>query len=170
MPEIDIQSEAEIRTWKINLALKGTPDNLDVTLTSVPSETEADILSLILLGRTTGELTSGAGGSQSTTSQIMAGMITDTFGDDIKRSTGVDILQVESTDGRGNQDAGGVKVTLGKHLSDRMTVKYAIQTTNGETIQRAIMEYKLLERILVNGSQSTNGLFGAELVYRIEFR
>lgn len=170
VPEIDIQSEAEIRTWKINLALKGTPDNLDVTLTSVPSETEADILSLILLGRTTGELTSGAGGSQSTTSQIMAGMITDTFGDDIKRSTGVDILQVESTDGSDNQDAGGVKVTLGKHLSDRMTVKYAIQTTNGETIQRAIMEYKLLERILVNGSQSTNGLFGAELVYRIEFR
>lgn len=168
--EIDIESEAEIRTWEITLALKGKLDNLDVTLTSVPSETEADILSLILLGRTTQELSSGQGGIQRTTSQIMAGMIADTFGDEIKRNTGVDILQVENTDSDNGEDASGVKVTVGKHLSNRMTVKYAIETINGETKQWAIMEYKLLERILVNGSQSTTGLFGAELIYRIEFR
>jgi autotransporter translocation and assembly factor TamB len=169
-PEIDIESETEIRDWRINLALKGTPDNLAISLTSVPTETEADILSLILLGRTTREITSGASGSQRTTSQIMAGMIADTFGDDIRRSTGIDILEVEDTTGREGQDAGGVKVTIGRHLSDRMTVKYGIETMNGETIQRAMVEYKLLERILVNGSQSNSGLFGAELIYRIEFR
>jgi len=168
--EIDIESEAQIRTWKITLALKGTLDNLQITLTSEPSETEADILSLILLGQTTAELSGGEGGAQRTTSQIMAGMIADTFGDEIKRNTGVDILQVENTDSDNGEDAGGVKVTVGKHLSNRMTVKYAIETINGETKQWAIMEYKLLERILVNGSQSNTGLFGAELIYRIEFR
>ena len=101
---------------------------------------------------------------------IMAGMIADTFGDQIRDNTGVDILQVENTESDDGKDAGGVKVTVGRHLSNRMTVKYAIETINGETKQWAIMEYKLLERILVNGSQSTTGLFGAELVYRIEFR
>jgi translocation and assembly module TamB len=168
--EIDIESEAEIRTWRINLSIKGTLDNLNITLTSVPTETEADILSLILFGRTARELTAGEGGSQRTTSQIMADMLADTLGDDLKKRTGVDILQLETTDGIDQQDTGGIKVTVGKHLSDRMTVKYAIETINGETQQWAIMEYKLLERILVNGSQSSAGLFGAELVYRIEFR
>jgi translocation and assembly module TamB len=69
---------------------------LDITLTSQPAETDADILSLILFGRTARELTAGEGGAQRTTGQIMAEMIADTLGDDIKKTTGVDILQVET--------------------------------------------------------------------------
>ncbi len=167
--EIDIASQAEIRSWTINLALKGPLDNLEIQLTSVPSETEADILSLILFGRTSRELSAGEGGVTRTTAQIMAEMLAGTFGEELRNRTGVDILQVESTSGSG-EDVGGIKVTVGKHLSNRMTVKYAIETISGETKQWAIMEYRLLERILVNGFQASSGSFGAELVYRVEFR
>ncbi len=168
--EIDIESQAQIRSWKINLGIKGTPDNLDITLTSQPSETNADILSLILFGRTAQELTAGEGGAQRTTGQIMAEMIADTLGEDIKKSTGLDILQLETNDSSDGQNAAGVKVTVGKHLSDRMTVKYALDTKDGEITQTAITEYKLLEHILVSGFQDSKGMFGSELVFRIEFR
>jgi autotransporter translocation and assembly factor TamB len=168
--EIDIQSEAQIRTWKITLGIKGTPDNLDVTLTSQPAETDADILSLILFGRTARELSAGEGGAQRTTGQIMAEMIADTFGDDIKKTTGVDILQLETNGSGDGQDDAGVKVTVGKHLSDRMTVKYAVESKDGEIVQRAITEYKLLEHILISGFQDNQGIYGSELVFRIEFR
>jgi autotransporter translocation and assembly factor TamB len=168
--EIDIQSEAQIRTWKITLGIKGTPDNLDVTLTSQPAETDADILSLILFGRTARELSAGEGGAQRTTGQIMAEMIADTFGDDIKKTTGVDILQLETNGSGDGQDDAGVKVTVGKHLSDRMTVKYAVESKDGEIVQRAITEYKLLEPILISGFQDNQGIYGSELVFRIEFR
>ena len=168
--KIDIESETTIRTWTITLAIKGTPDNLDLTLSSVPTETNADILSLILFGRTSQELTAGEGGGQATTSQIMAGMIADTYGAEIKKNTGVDILQVEANGSSDGQETAGVKVTVGKHLSDRMTVKYAISSKDGEIIQRAITEYKLLENLLVSGFQDTQGIFGTELVFRIEFR
>jgi autotransporter translocation and assembly factor TamB len=169
--EIDIQSQTQIRTWEINLSIKGTPENLDVTLTSQPAETDADILSLILFGRTARELSAGEGGAQRTTGQIMAEMIADTLGDDIKRTTGVDILQLETNGGSADgQDAAGIKVTVGKHLSDRMTVKYAVESKDGEFIQRAITEYKLLEHILVSGFQDNQGIYGSELVFRIEFR
>jgi autotransporter translocation and assembly factor TamB len=168
--EIDIASQVEIRSWTINLVLKGALDNLEIQLTSVPSETEADILSLILFGRTTRELTTGGGGATRTTAQIMAEMLAGTLGEELRTRTGVDILQVENTGGSDAEDAGGIKVTVGKHLSNRMTVKYAIETVNSETKQWAIMEYRLLERILVNGFQASNGSFGAELVYRVEFR
>jgi translocation and assembly module TamB len=168
--EIDIQSQAQIRTWKINLGIKGTPENLDITLTSQPAETDADILSLILFGRTAQELSAGEGGAQRTTGQIMAEMIADTLGDDIKKNTGLDILQVETTDSSDGQNAAGVKVTMGKRLSDRMTVKYAVETKDGEVTQAAITEYKLLEHILVSGFQDSKGIYGSELVFRIEFR
>ncbi|MBC2710859.1 MAG: translocation/assembly module TamB domain-containing protein [Desulfosarcina sp.] len=100
----------------------------------------------------------------------MAEMIADTFGDDIKKTTGIDILQLESNGSSDGEDDGGVKVTVGKHLSDRMTVKYAVETKDGEITQRAITEYKLLEHILVSGFQDTKGVYGSELVFRIEFR
>jgi translocation and assembly module TamB len=167
--EIDIVSQAEIRSWTITLAIKGPPDNLEFQLSSVPSETDADILSLILFGKTNRELTSGEGGSTLSTGQIMAEMIADTFGDDIKKNTGIDILEVEEN-GSSDEDAGGVTVTVGKHLSDRMTVKYAVESKDGEIIQRAISEYKLLEHILVSGFQDSKGVYGSELVFRIEFR
>jgi autotransporter translocation and assembly factor TamB len=167
---IDIESETTIRTWTITLAIKGTPDNLDLKLSSVPTETDADILSLILFGRTAQELTAGEGGAKRTTGQIMAGMIADTFGAEIKKTTGVDILQVEANGSSDGQETAGVKVTVGKHLSDRMTVKYAVSSKDGEIIQRAITEYKLLENILVSGFQDNQGIFGTELVFRIEFR
>jgi autotransporter translocation and assembly factor TamB len=168
--EIDIESLAQIRTWRINLGIKGTPENLDITLTSQPAETDADILSLILFGRTAQELSAGEGGAQRTTGQIMAEMIADTFGADIKKTTGVDILQLETNGSSDGQDAAGVKVTVGKHLSDRMTVKYAVESKGGEVVQRAITEYKLLEHILVSGFQDNQGIYGSELVFRIEFR
>ena len=175
--EIDIASQAQIRTWTITLTIKGPPDNLDIKLSSVPSETDSDILSLILFGKTGRELTGGEGGAKSSTGQIMAGLIADTFGEDIKKNTGVDILEVKENDagssssnGGDEEEAGGVTVTVGKHLSDRMTVKYAVESKDGEIIQRAITEYKLLENILVSGFQDTNGIYGSELVFRIEFR
>jgi hypothetical protein len=51
-----------------------------------------------------------------------------------------------------------------------MTVKYAVETKNGEVVQRAITEYMLLENILVSGFQDTQGIYGSELTFRIEFR
>ncbi len=164
---VDIESVTTIRKWTITLAVKGTPDNLELKLSSVPAESDSDILSLILFGRTGQELVGGEGGGKRSNAQIMAGMIADTFGEDIKKNTGLDILQLETGDG---EDATGTKVTIGKNLSDRMTLKYAVDSTDGAVVQRAIAEYKLLERILLSGFQDNQGVFGGELMFRIEFR
>ncbi len=164
---IDIEGQTTIRTWTITLAVKGTPDNLQLKLSSVPAESDSDILSLILFGQTGQELVAGEGGSKRSNAQIMAGMIAETYGGDIKKNTGVDILQLESGAG---QDTDGTKVTVGKHLSDRITLKYAVESKDGTVVQRAIAEYKLLERILLSGFQDNQGVFGAELMFRVEFR
>lgn len=122
---------------------------------------------MILFGRTGQELVGGEGGSKRSNAQIMAGMIADTFGEDIKKTTGLDILQLETGEG---QDVAESKVTVGKNLSDRITVKYAVESRDGTMIQRAIMEYKLFERILLSGFQDNQGVFGGELMFRVEFR
>ena len=166
---IDLESEVKVRDWMIYLKITGTPDALNLSLSSDPEEEDNDILSLLVLGKTSRELIAGEGGSTQTTSAMIAALVTSRYGEDLKKATGLDILEVES--GTGQEDsADTMKVTIGKELSRRITLKYAMESANSELSQRAIAEYKLLENILVNGFQDTRGTFGADVQFRLEFR
>ena len=168
-PTLDIQAETRIRKWKINLSVEGTPDNLTIALSSTPSETDADILSLILLGQTSSEFSKNGGG-RATTGQLLAELAASTWGEDIKKETGVDILEVETGDQEDEENSDRIQVTVGKKLTSRLTFKYAVESKNNQLVQRAISEYRLLEHMSASGFQDTAGNYGGELLFRIEFR
>ena len=170
-PTIDIESTVKIRRWLITLTLYGTPETMTLTLSSDPSEEDGDILSLLILGQTTRELIGREGGTSRTTEQMAAELLASTFGDDIRRITGLDFFEVETElDDDYIEESEGVMVTMGKKLSDRLTLKYAVDSRTGEMIHRAISEYQLLENVIVSAFQDTFGIFGGEILYRLEFR
>ncbi|MFH2045251.1 MAG: translocation/assembly module TamB domain-containing protein [Pseudomonadota bacterium] len=169
-PTFDIKSEVQVRQWKIFLEISGTREAIVLKLTSEPAEEREDILSLLLVGKTSRELIKSGGGVSQSTEQILAEMIASTLGDDIKKTTSLDYLEVETTDNKNGENEGYVKVTIGKDLSKRLTIKYAVASEKGEFIRRAIAEYKLLQNLRLSGYQDTSGLYGGELKYRIEFR
>jgi len=59
---------------------------------------------------------------------------------------------------------------VGKELSQRVTVRYGMQTKNARVIQQVITEYKFLEKLLMNAFQDMEGNFGGGLQFRLEFR
>jgi translocation and assembly module TamB len=166
-PTLDIVAETTIQKWLITLTIKGTPDDLSITLHSNPPETDSNILSLILLGRTADDV--GRAGS-ATTSQMLASLVESAWGEDIRKGIGLDILEVETGASPNDENQERIQVTVGKRLSPRLTVKYSVETGSGETVQRATSEYRLLENILASGFQDTLGVYGGELLFRIEFR
>ena len=169
-PTLDIRSEVKIRSWTVNLEISGTPEELIFKLTSDPPEEDQDILSLLVFGKTTAEMIEGEGGTKKTTQQMLAELIASTFGDDIKKATGLDILEVETVEEDQEEPSDRIKVTMGKKLSKRTLVKYSVESKEGEVIQTATGEYKLLENVMLNGFQDTKGSFGGGLLYRLEFR
>jgi translocation and assembly module TamB len=145
-------------------------DNLKFNLSSNPSESEQDILSLLISGKTTQELIAGQGGSLLSPKQMLAGVLAENAQKEIKNATGLDIVTL-GYNGTGNGGTpGGVNVTLGKELSKRVTVKYGAQTTNGKVIQSVIAEYKFLETLLMNTFEDNEGNYGAGIQFRLEFR
>ncbi len=169
-PTLDIKSKVPVRNWMIFLEVSGTPDQLRFVVSSDPAEEDQDIISLLMIGKTTRELIEGEGGASKSTEQMLAEMIASTFGEDIKKRSGLDLLEVETQEG-GDEDAvNRIKVTMGKKISKRMTMKYSVESRNGEVIHRTSSEYKLLENIFLSGFQDTKGSFGGELMYRLEFR
>ena len=90
--------------------------------------------------------------------------------DSIKRVSGVDIFEVDTENPDDEPDSDRIQVTLGKKLSRRMTVKYALESKQGALTRRVISEYKLIDELLMTGFQDSTGIFGGELVFRLEFR
>jgi autotransporter translocation and assembly factor TamB len=112
----------------------------------------------------------GKGGASMSASQMMAQLVASTFGDDIKAATGIDVLEVATTDDQVDDDVDLIKVTIGKKLTERMTLKYAVSSTQGETIRSTISEYQLMDRLIVSGFQDSQGIYGGEMIFRVEFR
>ena len=169
-PTLDIQSEVQIRDWLVNLGITGPPDELAFKLSSDPPLDDGDILSLLLIGRTSTEMIAGEGGSNQSAQQLLTQALADALDEDIKTATGLDIVEAQVTGTSGNGNGSDVKVTLGKELSKRLTVKYTMETKKGEMTQGTIAEYKFLEDILVSGFQDNRGSFGGSIKYRLEFR
>ncbi len=169
-PTLDIQAQGQIRSWKINISITGTPDNLLLKLSSDPPESDANILSLILLGRTSNETAVNKGQGTASSQQMMASLLAATLGDDIKKKTGVDIFEMETGPEEENDSEERVQLTVGKNLTPRLTIKYELESDNVEHVQRAVSEYRLLEHIVASGFQDTAGNYGGELIFRIEFR
>ncbi|WP_373501045.1 translocation/assembly module TamB domain-containing protein, partial [Desulfococcus sp.] len=167
-PTIDIESEASVRDWTITLKVSGTPDNLNFKLSSVPSEEDADILSLLLVGKTLKEMRQDDASGLSAR-QMLGDILAGSVSSGVKDATGLDIVELEYTEAADPDERDDVKVTLGKELSRRITVKYGAELKNGETVQKVISEYKILEALLVSAFQDTAGNFGGALTYRVEF-
>ncbi len=169
-PTMDVQSEVMVREWTIFLNVSGTPDNLKFNFSSNPSETEEDILSLLITGKTTRELIAGEGGSSLSPRQMLGDILAEKVQKQIKDNTGLDVVELEYREAEEADASDEVKVTVGKELSRRVTVKYGMRAKNAKIIQQVITEYKFLEKLLMNTFQDTEGNFGGGLQFRLEFR
>lgn len=169
-PNIDIKSEISIRKWRVYLGISGTPQNLKFELNSKPSESDGDILSLLLFGRTSTELSQGEGAGSASAGEMLGLLISSAIEKDLKKATGLDILKAETVTDTEGDDQDRVRVTLGKNLTKRLQVKYSTESKEGEQINKAVAEYTFLQNVLVSGYSDSEGKFGGALRYRLEFR
>ena len=59
---------------------------------------------------------------------------------------------------------------MGRHISDRLTVKYSMGTEEGERLERAVADYRLSPTVIARGYRDSLGRFGGTLRWRLEFR
>ena len=168
--EVDLEARGQVRDWMITLLVTGPLDNLNIALESDPPEEDGVLLSLLATGRTPDELTGvGALGPRSPAS-MLAELLAGTYGEELRETTGLDILELETAAPGEGSGTGGIRITVGEELTRRLTIKYALETRSGDTIRTAIAEYRLLENLLVNGFQDNRGTYGGDLQFRLEFR
>lgn len=83
---------------------------------------------------------------------------------------GLDIFELDLQQNGSDSPIGDVNLTVGKELTDKITVSYGMETKEGEMVQKTVTDYKLSDLFFLSGFQNTQGNYGAEIRYRLEFR
>jgi len=165
-PEVNIRGETEIRQWTVYVDVTGPVGDLELKLSSDPAEEPGDILALILTGRTSHELSTGEGAGSNATAEILAALANSSLGEGVVGLMGLDTIEADTV-ADSDADRDNTRVTIGKNLSERMTLRYGVEAKEGELVRKTIAEFQLLERVLLSGFQDSRGIYGGALVFRI---
>jgi autotransporter translocation and assembly factor TamB len=175
-PRLDIRAESSVRSWDIVLTIKGPLDKLKLSLSSkqgargTASLEQSDIISLLLTGRTTGELAEGGLGGQQSPRQMVAELVGTTVGDDLRRAAGLDILEITTGEEGDTTSSDRIGVTVGKRITRRLSTRLSMESEDNELLRKATVIYKLSERVQLKSFNTTRGEYGGEVEYQIEFR
>ncbi|HAQ62662.1 TPA: hypothetical protein DCR49_11830, partial [Candidatus Delongbacteria bacterium] len=171
LPTVDVKSEATVSDFTVFLSISGNLGDPRFSLSSVPQKSQADILTILLLGKNVNEFLKGNETAVSGTKEkFLANWIYNTFQQDIARNFGLDYLEFTVSDGFSADDTSGTGLTIGKNISDRLILKYSASNDASKFIQKGIADYQFFENIIFSGFQTTEGKFGAEIKYKLEFR
>lgn len=173
-PTFDIKAKTEIRnfasniTYAIDLNLTGTLSQFTLTLTSFPSLPEADILSLLALGKTTAEIAQtqkGGGGSEATSFVVSEFLDLEP----IHKLTGIDRIQVDPYTG-GAKSSTGTRLTAEKSLLEGRLLLIYSTTLDPSEEDLIRMVYEVNKNVSLAGKRDEKGQIGGDLRFRFEFR
>jgi translocation and assembly module TamB len=167
-PFIDIAAETQKSGYQIHVMATGTPQQIDLRLTSEPALAEPDILSLLTIGATGQAITAGV---QTVLPQRVSAFLTGQIAKEISQGVGgivgIDRLDIEPVVG-GAQRVGGPKVTVGKDVSKDLSVTYS--TVVGSTLEDLVtIEYRLTDSISLLGVRNERGDVGVDVKFSLRF-
>jgi translocation and assembly module TamB len=167
-PFFDIAADTQKSGYQIHVVATGTPQHIDLQLTSEPPLAEPDILTLLTVGATGQALTTGlATVLPGRVSAFLTGRLAEEIGRGVGGLVGVDRLDIEPVIG-GAQRVGGPKVTVGKDVSRNLAVTYStiVGSTQEDTVT---MEYRLTDNLSILGVRDERGDVGVDVKYSIRF-
>ncbi|MBD3168050.1 MAG: AsmA family protein [candidate division Zixibacteria bacterium] len=181
-PEVAFKAHADVQSYQataselytIFLSIQGPLDTLEIDLYSEPALSQPDIISMLTFGATREQLT-GGGGSGGTggilrervemlTSQRISGLV----GRKVGSALGLDEVSVKGNLFNINESS-GPQLIAAKQITDRAKLTY--QTTVGHLNEQSIrLNYKLTEKISLEGETDQTGNSALDLKYKLKFK
>lgn len=162
-PEMDVQAQTKVGTYEITLQLIGTPDRLSTVLSSEPSLTERDILSLLLTGKTASETQGNEMQLVRTQAlSLIAGQMGEEVTGEARKALHLSTLRIDPGLITSESDP-GARLTLGQDITRNLSLGYSMNLTNGGD-QIWGVQYTVKPRL------TTQAIKQQDNSYRFEFR
>jgi TamB, inner membrane protein subunit of TAM complex len=167
-PVIDLKANATVRSYRIDLALSGTPERVQLDLSSDPVLSQADILSVMTVGRTSEEV-STAGTGTVATSEAASLLLGELIEEPAQQYVGIDRVMIESAVDRSGLLVGS-QLTIGKSLLDNRLLFLYSYPLNPTTLPAYKLEYEVNRHISLIADGDESGRAGGDIKFRFDFR
>lgn len=150
-PSLDVIASYKTGDYQVEIVIGGTVDSPTLELRSQPGLAQADILSVLLFGKPTGELNDGQRSALANRAAGIAGTYAAAqVGQSVMKKLGLENLGVQV------EEMSGERLALGKYVGERTYVTVG-QTLGTEPGQEVSVEYELTSNWSFVASTSTAG-------------
>ena len=168
-PNLDMQMSTRVRDYDITVSLTGPPDRLKLQYHSEPPLPEADIVSLLALGRTREESAQQQGNSafgSDASNAILSQALNATVSSRVQNLFGGSRIKIDpqglSTE---TTTAHGPQVTIEQQVTNQLTVTYS--TNVSQSSQQIIqMEYNVSRNLSIVALRDQNGIVSFDVRIR----
>ncbi len=152
-PSLDIDAEYRVTNYIVDLMVGGTASKPTLQLKSQPDLPQADILSLILFGKTMDALGQGQQASlQQQATKMATGIAAQQLGQAVASSMGLQQLGITLS----QASSGGPALGIGRYLGENTYVS-ASQSIGGSRGQKISIQYFLLPWLSITTSSAADG-------------
>ncbi len=169
-PFMNINAETTIQGYTLRMALEGTLEHFDLSLSSIPSLEQIEIISLLTGGTISKEPKGIQGGiGVSTATSFLSGQVQGLARERLRSITGIDRIGVESAvskvTGKSEQ-----RLAVSKRLiGDKVSVTYTTALGSAATDVVRI-EYDIGKNVTLIGERDEVGAFGGTIKFRFGFK
>jgi translocation and assembly module TamB len=158
-PSLEIVAQRKLPQYTVSANIGGTAKKPTLTFSSDPQMSQADILSVLMFGRPTSQLSNNQQASlQSQAATIAGSYAANQIGQSVADALGLQALQFSVENGMA---AVGTYLTQDVFLSASQNVTPQAQQIPGQPSQKATIQYYLTQHIEVDTSQSRSSLGNA---------
>ncbi len=170
-PEIDLDATARVETYDVTVGLHGTTSNLKTTYRSDPPLSEADIFSLLALGRTQEESQiqseqETAAGTDPTTNALLGGALNATVSSRVSKLFGGASVKIDPAY-VGTLGGSSARITVQQQVTQQITFTFATNV-NYSAEQLIQVAYELTPTTSLVATRDESGVFS--IVYKIRKR
>jgi len=167
-PMLDVTVAQKVSEYLVSIHVTGRARQPTIAFSSDPELPQADIISLIVLGKTTDRLTKSEHNSLGDTAQqlaggVIAGQLEKTLG----KALGLDTIEISP-----GQRAGSGTFKVGRYVTQDLFLSVgheAVQDSGTSGGTSVGLEYSLNRRMKVRGSSSDQGETAVDFLWRLDY-
>jgi translocation and assembly module TamB len=163
-PFVNITITHTVSSYLVTIHVDGRARQPQITFSSTPELEQSDILSLLIVGKTMEQLTSGEQASLSSqlggaAGSLLAGRLQEAIGG----ALGLDTLTITPGD-----SSGAAGVSVGQYVTQDLYMSYEVGTGKGAG-NRVGVEYSINRRLKLKGSTSDKGDSAIDVLWRRDY-
>ncbi|MFB3905518.1 MAG: translocation/assembly module TamB domain-containing protein [Acidobacteriota bacterium] len=170
-PDLNFEASTEKLEHVITIGVRGPIERLNMTLRSEPPLPTSTIVSLLALNQTQ-EKSALGGPTQRPVSSVAGTLLLKGLGETVEarasRLFGFEKFSIDPFFYAGSRDP-GARVTLGKQLTQDLTVTYQTVLGNPQQEQFVSVEYRLTDWLTAIGTREENGSLAIDFKFRKRF-